>query len=376
MAVGLPLKTTYANGDVYSASDVNDTNGTLNVVGQTTNFYAAKNKIINGDFRFNQRAFTSNTADNSYNFDRWQQGNSGTTGTLTVTPQTFTPGTAPVSGYEGVNFVQLVTASGVSTNTQARISQSIEDVRTLAGQTATISFWAKANTGTPKIGVLVFQDFGTGGSPSSRVNTPSGAVTLSTSWARYSVTVSIPSISGKTLGTTANTSILGLTLYVSAGSDFNTLASSIGLQNATFQIWGVQAEAGSNVTAFQTCAGTIGGELALCQRYYERRTAQGGFYGMGISGRWSSTTGGTGALTFAAPKRTNPSVAISNLFAASGTSNLAITSVAGTYGSGQLNAVTGCDFGITVASGATNGYATTVFDSGGGTGYIEFNAEF
>jgi hypothetical protein len=30
MAVGLPLKTTYANGDVYSASDVNDTNGTIN----------------------------------------------------------------------------------------------------------------------------------------------------------------------------------------------------------------------------------------------------------------------------------------------------------------------------------------------------------
>jgi hypothetical protein len=32
MAVGLPLKTTYVNGDVFSASDINDTNGTINLV--------------------------------------------------------------------------------------------------------------------------------------------------------------------------------------------------------------------------------------------------------------------------------------------------------------------------------------------------------
>jgi len=41
MAVGLPLKTTYANGDVFSASDVNDTNGTINLVNPT-----AKGSIV------------------------------------------------------------------------------------------------------------------------------------------------------------------------------------------------------------------------------------------------------------------------------------------------------------------------------------------
>ena len=35
MAVGFPTKVTYANGDVYSASDVNDTNGTLNLIAPT-----------------------------------------------------------------------------------------------------------------------------------------------------------------------------------------------------------------------------------------------------------------------------------------------------------------------------------------------------
>ncbi len=35
MAAGWPTKVTYANGDVYSASDVNDTNGTINLIKPT-----------------------------------------------------------------------------------------------------------------------------------------------------------------------------------------------------------------------------------------------------------------------------------------------------------------------------------------------------
>ena len=54
MAVGFPLKTTYANGDVYSASDVNDTNGTVNLVGgtliSTTTFSAVSSQSITSVF--------------------------------------------------------------------------------------------------------------------------------------------------------------------------------------------------------------------------------------------------------------------------------------------------------------------------------------
>ena len=35
MAVGFPTKVTYANGDVFSASDINDTNGTINLINPT-----------------------------------------------------------------------------------------------------------------------------------------------------------------------------------------------------------------------------------------------------------------------------------------------------------------------------------------------------
>ena len=268
MAVGLPTKVSYVNGDVFSASDINDTNGTINLIGQTNNFYAGKNKIINGDFRFNSRVFTSNTTTGLYNFDRFLQQNSG--GTFTVTPQTFTAGTAPVTGYEGINYLRGITASQSAAGDYAIFTQRIEDVRTFANSTAVVSFWAKANTGTPKIGVELSQNFGSGGSPSAQVNTPLGAVTLSTSWARYSVSVTVPSISGKTIGTTANTSYLELNLWTSSGATNATRASSIGVQNFTADVWGIQVESGSTATAFQTATGTIQGELAACQRYYVR----------------------------------------------------------------------------------------------------------
>lgn len=229
---------------------------------------AGKNKIINGDFTLNQRTFTSNTITGAYNFDRWLQQNSG--GTFTVTPQNFTAGSAPVAGYEATTFVQGVTATQSAAGDFAIITQRIENVRTLAGTTATISFYAKANTGTPKIGVEVQQNFGSGGVPSATVSTPAGSVTLTTSFARYSVTVAVPSLSGKTVGSTANTSYLELNLWTSSGATNATRASSIGIQNFTASIWGVQVEYGSTATPFQIATGSLATELAACQRYYEK----------------------------------------------------------------------------------------------------------
>ena len=243
-----------------------------NTGGAVAPFVAGKNKIINGDFYVNQRNFSSTTTSSVYMFDRWTQYLAD--GTVTYSAQTFTPGTAPVAGYEGKNFIRCVTTGQTLTSAAALLIQNIEDVRTLAGQTATISFWAKAGSGTPKVAVEAYQSFGTGGSPSAAVSTPAGAVTLTTSWARYSVTVAIPSISGKTLGTN-NDPTLALNLWTSAGTNFNTRASSIGIQTTTIDIWGVQIEAGSVATPFTTATGTLSGELAACQRYYYRNGGLG-----------------------------------------------------------------------------------------------------
>jgi len=230
-------------------------------------FVAGKNKIINGDFNINQRGFTSTTTSAVYTFDRWRTVYGG--GTTTYSSQSFTLGSAPVAGYEARNFVRIVTASQSTTTDYAQYIQNIEDVRTFAGQTVTLSFWAKASTGTPSIAAEAAQNFGTGGSPSSQVNTTFGKTAITSSWARYSLTLAIPSISGKTLGTN-NDSFLGIAFWTSAGSAYDARTSSLGIQNVTIDIWGVQVEAGSVATPFTTATGTLAGELAACQRYYEK----------------------------------------------------------------------------------------------------------
>ena len=234
---------------------------------QKPEFTAGKNAILNGDFSINQRTFTSRTS-NGFGFDRFE--NSWGDGAVTYSAQTFTPGAAPVAGYEAVNFARIATTSQTTTGAYSILQHKIEDVRIFAGQTATLSFWAKAGTGTPKVAFEIEQVFGSGGSPSGAAQTYAGQATLSTSWARYSITVSVPSISGKTIGTTANSSYLLLNFWLSSGSTYNARNGSLGIQNATIDLWGVQLEAGSTATPFQTATGTKQGELAACQRYYYR----------------------------------------------------------------------------------------------------------
>lgn len=269
MAVGFPVKANYVTGEVLTAANMNDLSGTLNTI-QSVEYAAGKNKIINGDFNVNQRNFTTATAA-AYGFDRWRFEFSS--GTNTYSAQTFTPGAAPVAGYEAKNFAQMAISGQSATSAYNILGQRIEDVRTFANQTVTFSFYAKASSGTPSIGLEITQVFGSGGSPSVFVSTPLGSITTSTSWARYSKTVAIPSISGKTIGTDANSSYIEANFWLSAGSDHATRASSIGINNSTFQIWGVQVEASSTASDFATATGTLQGELAACQRYFETGTA-------------------------------------------------------------------------------------------------------
>jgi hypothetical protein len=215
-------------------------------------FTAGKNKIINGDFGVWQRGTSFDFSSNSgYTSDRWALTWNGTGATRTISQQTFTPGAAPVSGYEGTYFFrynQSVAGSGGSGN---YFYQPIEDVRIFAGQTVTVSFWAKADA-SRSVSITLGQNFGTGGS--SQVTNTVGTASLTTSWVRYTYSVAIPSISGKTIGTNSS---LQLTFTFPA----NVVQ--------TIDFWGVQLEAGSSATSFQTATGTVQGELAACQRYYQ-----------------------------------------------------------------------------------------------------------
>lgn len=261
------------NGSAWEdlASSLTDLSNYPNMT--TTPISGFRNAIINGDFRINQRGFTSGSTGGTFMADRWYFNNQGGTGTLTASLQTFTPGTSP-SGYEGTRFARIVTTGQSAVSTRSDLIQNIEDVRTFAGQTITVSFWAKSASGTPSVTVELGQYFGTGGSPSAFVSTPTKIImTGGTSWTRYSFSYTVPSLSGKTIGTN-NDHYLYLGIWVSAGSDFNTRSGSLGIQSNTFDFWGVQIEKGGIATPFEQRP--IGTELALCQRYYFQPAITGG----------------------------------------------------------------------------------------------------
>ena len=144
-------------------STVEQSNG-----GAVAPFLAGKNKIINGDFGIWQRGTSfSNPSSLAYTADRWAIYYDGSGATRTISQQAFTTGAAPVSGYESSFFYRYAVSVAGSGNTANLLRQYIENVRNFAGQTATVSFWAKAsaNITVPSVGTT--QNFGTGGSPSA-----------------------------------------------------------------------------------------------------------------------------------------------------------------------------------------------------------------
>jgi len=227
-----------------------------------------RNKVINGSFDVWQRA-TSQTSDGYGSDDRWLNSNAGST--KTASRQTFTLGQTDVSGNPKY-WARTVVTSVAGANNYCHKRQSVEGVSTLAGQTVTLSFWAKADA-SKNIAVEFKQAFGTGGSPSADVNGASvTTVALTTSWVRYTVTAALPSVTGKTLGTN-NDDSLQVVFWFDAGSTFNSRTNSLGQQSGTFDIANVQLEAGSQASPFEQRP--VGLELALCQRYYWQTNING-----------------------------------------------------------------------------------------------------
>jgi hypothetical protein len=321
-------------------------------------YAAGKNRILNSDFSIWQRGTSFNLSSvTGYTADRWQVTWNGSGATRTISQQTFTPGTAPVAGYEGTFFwryAQTVAGTGGSGNF---FFQPIENVRTFAGQTVTASFYAKADAAR-SVPIALEQNFGSGGS--GTVSTSLGTASLTTSWTRFTFTVAVPSISGKTIGTS---SYLNFLMTFPA----NTVQ--------TIDIWGVQLEQGSTATAFQTATGTIQGELAACQRYYYRMTSNWG----GLYANFGTATGisGTTAYSFTTvpvTMRVAPtSVDYSTLRIWTGSATAyAVNSVVLTnfWTAPYQIGVT-----ITVTSGLTDNQFYFVGSENSSSGYLGFSAE-
>ena len=224
-----------------------------------------KNYIINGNFdiwQYKDAGLTYPQTSSGYGSDdRWINGNIGSTKTHSQIACTDTERALFNTSY----FSRTVVTSVAGASNYVTKEQRIEDITKLAGKTVTLSFWAKADT-NKNVGIILYQNFGIGGTPSSDVVLTIGLVSLTNTWQKFTKTFTIPSIIGKTLGTNGvNTSFTSIDFGFDIGSSLSSRFGGQNQQSGTFDIAQVQLEEGSVATPFEQRP--YGLELSLCQRY-------------------------------------------------------------------------------------------------------------
>jgi hypothetical protein len=289
---------------------------TLSVAGNeisAVNSLGFRNRIINGDMRIDQRnngaSVTVNTAGAFYATDRFRLSGVPSSGVFTGQQVTDAP-----TGFNNSLRVTVTTAdASLAAGDFYYAVQPIEGFNvadlgfgSASAQVVTLSFWTKSSlTGT----------FG-GGLVNEAVNRSypfTYTINAANTWEYKTIT-----IPGDATGTWQTTNGIGMRVYfgLGVGSDFTGTANQwnaafdgsvsgavnvMGTLNATWQITGVQLEAGSVATPFERRP--YGTELALCQRYYEIGTADSA--GAFISGAGVSIYGTIG---FRVTKRATPTM--------------------------------------------------------------------
>lgn len=211
-----------------------------------------KNRLINGNFDFFQRGNSGNvTSAAPYTADRWI---CSAAGGATCNWGIGAPAVGEIPWarrFLGFNIV--------SGTTSAWVGQRIENASTFAGGKATVSFWMRSGVAGKKVGVLIQQVFGSGGSTLVQVDGP--VITLGTAFQKYTVTFDVPSVAGKTYG--ANDNLLLCFFYTDNRPELfgGQLINQAGL----FELAQVQFESGDKATEFDFRPPAY--ELSLCQRY-------------------------------------------------------------------------------------------------------------
>jgi hypothetical protein len=265
--LGNPTGSAAAPSEISLGTNLSFAGTVLNAATGGSSSDVGRNTLHNPLFNVAQRGNGPwTTGGGIFTADRWKQDLNG--GSLSTTRITLTDADRAAIGDEAATFAMqyVVVGGALAANYTTPALQAIEDLRRLAGKTVVISFWAKAASGTPKLGASIDQTFGTGGSPSAYVSGTGQAVTLGTVWARYSLTFSVPSVSGKVIGTNGDHATV-LVLWFSSGTTNNTFAGGIGVQSGTVSLWGVQLEIGSVATPLEKPDPQH--DLAKCQRFYQ-----------------------------------------------------------------------------------------------------------
>jgi len=247
----------------------------------------ARNRIINGDMRIDQRnagaSVTPATGGASYPVDRFSISVSQNS---KCTMQQNAGAVTPPTGFSHYLGFTSSSSYSITSSDYFGIQHKIEGFNfsdfsfgTASAKQVTLSFWVRSSlTGT--FGV----NFQNGGQTRSYGATYT--INAANTWEQKTIT-----IAGDSSGTWAsdNTSGLIMTFGVGIGSTYSIASGSwqtttspngfgttgatsvVGTNGATFYITGVQLEAGSVATPFERRS--YGQELALAQRYYQNNGA-------------------------------------------------------------------------------------------------------
>jgi hypothetical protein len=243
------------------ARDVADTQDNLG--GAVAPVVSGKNAIINGGFDIWQRgtSIANNATYTLYCADRFQINRGGLETGVTVSRQA----TNDTTNLPFIRYAARVQRnSGNTTTGQVSFLTSLEtsDSIRFAGRTITLSFYARKGANysqsSSQLNAVVSTGTGTdeslGGGYTGQATVLNQTATLTTTWQRFEFTASVSSTA---------TEIGAWFYYVPVGT-----AGA----NDWYEITGIQLELGSVATPFSRAGGSIGGELALCQRYYTRWT--------------------------------------------------------------------------------------------------------
>jgi hypothetical protein len=243
---------------------------------------AGKNAIINGGMDIWQRGTASlvPTGSSYLNADRYYL--TGTSGAVTFTQETDVP-TAQYFSYS----LGMSTGAGNG----ASFAQRIEAANSvnLAGKTVTFSVYAKGVSGTTNLFVNFYYPTAKDNYASVTQIGSSNELSSnpSSSWTRYSVTVTMPSNIQN-----------GLLVLIGRGTGA-----------CSTYITGLQIEVGSVATNFTMAGGTIQGELAACQRYFQAYSGDGTAAYVGTY--WTSTES-LGTIFLKQTMRIAPSITVSS----------------------------------------------------------------
>ena len=257
------------------------------------------NGFINGGLDVWQRGTSFANTSYAYSADRWMTFRGAFASGITTSRQS--------SSLAGIQYCARVARDSGNTSTQQlNFQTALETADSLrfAGQTVVVSFYARAGANYSSASSVLNTAFYTGtgtdqstanmtGGPWTGASNTTSNVTLTTSWQRFSFTVTVGS----------SVSQVG---FAAAYTPVGTAGA-----NDYFEITGVKVEFGSVATNFKRAGGTIQGELAACQRYYFRITGNsGGFIALQLDAVSRGTTVNDGLIKNPVPLRIIPTAAI------------------------------------------------------------------